>query len=394
MEDGSLALRSLPSSPVTSVTENDLPTMSQSIRPPRTLEPEHTLKPGVKDVFDGEERFSKENFSISESMSVTSSDQEKLLLLNKNMELRRVNQELMKLNEEWDRVYRNATTGLQQRVESLVQENAAAKQLNKRLLLKVENQQSTRDYYEQILQQELKKNHDLQDYISQLEGRSHQKHAHTARTADQQGLHDFVLIPDPTVPSSSDIRASPAPPFSSYSSGSRPAGGFPPSSSSSSCFSPFNQPETVPPDMATHYQPDGVQDLKEQLEALRCQTQIYEAEFQTEHKDHKNTLQENRRLRRKREEMRQQVALLQEQLKVYEDDFRKERSDKQVLQRLLVKKNFPTKDPVLIHRCNNDTKPPGGDKGTQSGERAHRQNHLHCPNHCYSGTLTNETLDC
>lgn len=45
-----------------------------------------------------------------------------------------------------------------------------------------------------------------------------------------------------------------------------------------------------------------------------CQTQIYEEEYETEHNDHKHTLQENRRLRKKREEMRQQVALLQEQV--------------------------------------------------------------------------------
>ncbi|CAL8270028.1 unnamed protein product [Boreogadus saida] len=386
MEDVSLALLSLPSSPLPSATENDFTSMSQSSRPPRSQEPEHMLKPGLKEkeVCDGEERFgsAEENFShVSESMSVTSGDQEKLLLLNKNMELRRVNQELMKLNEEWDRVYRHATADLQQRLESLVQETAAAKQLNKRLLLKVENQQSTRDYYEQSLLQEQKKNQDLQDYIRQLEGRRAQKHANTARTAhtagtdrtaDQQGLRDFVHIPEPTVSPSSDIRATPAPQSASYGSGSRPQGGFHPSSSSSSyasCFSPFNHPEAGPPDMGTQYRPDGDQDLKEQLQALRCQTQIYEAEFQTEHKDHKNTLQENRRLRRKREEMRQQVALLQEQLKVYEDDFRKERSDKQVLQRLLGKKNSPTKDAVLVHRCNNEQKPPGGDKGTHSGER-------------------------
>ncbi|CAL8305524.1 unnamed protein product [Arctogadus glacialis] len=404
MEDVSLALLSLPSSPLPSATENDFTSMSQSNRPPRSQGPEHTLKPGLKEVCDGEERFgsAEDNFShVSESMSVTSGDQEKLLLLNKNTELRRVNQELMKLNEEWDRVYRHATADLQQRLESLVQETAAAKQLNKRLLLKVENQQSTRDYYEQSLLQEQKKNQDLQDYIRQLEGRRAQKHAntartaHTDRTADQQGLRDFVHIPEPTVSPSSDIRATPAPQSSSYGSGSRPQGGFHPSSSSSyaSCFSPFNHPEAGPPDMGTQYRPDGDQDLKEQLQALRCQTQIYEAEFQTEHKDHKNTLQENRRLRRKREEMRQQVALLQEQLKVYEDDFRKERSDKQVLQRLLGKKNSPTKDAVLVHRCNNEQKPPGGDKGTHSGERAQGQNHPHCPNQCYIGTLSNENLD-
>ena len=50
------------------------------------------------------------------------------------------------------------------------------------------------------------------------------------------------------------------------------------------------------------------------IDVLCQQTQIYEAEYETEHNDHKNTLQENRRLRKKREEMRQQVALLQEQV--------------------------------------------------------------------------------
>lgn len=50
------------------------------------------------------------------------------------------------------------------------------------------------------------------------------------------------------------------------------------------------------------------------LTALYQQTRIYEAEYETEHNDHKHTLLENRRLRKKREEMRQQVALLQEQV--------------------------------------------------------------------------------
>lgn len=50
------------------------------------------------------------------------------------------------------------------------------------------------------------------------------------------------------------------------------------------------------------------------IDVLCQQTQIYEAEFQTEHNNHKHTLHENRRLRKKREEMRQQVVLLQEQV--------------------------------------------------------------------------------
>ncbi|KAG7283137.1 hypothetical protein CRUP_033083 [Coryphaenoides rupestris] len=386
MEEGSLPLLSLPSSPFTSVTERGSPSLSHSVGPPRSRESEGTLKPGVQDMCDGEERLvtAKENFSLfGESIPDTSDEvQEKVLLLNKNTELRRVNQELMKLNEEWDRVYRNATAVLQQRVESLVQENAAAKQLNKRLLLKVEHQQSARDYYEHVLLQELKRNQELQAYVGHLEqgckgGKPGNNTACTA--AGQQGLPDFVPNPqtDVVVPSSSDAPVSPTRPASCHgSSRFRPPGGSPSSSTSSTSsssttttsFSTFIHQEAGPPDAWTHnHKPDGTRELKEQLEALRCQTQIYEAEFQTEHKDHKNTQQENRRLRRKREEMRQQVALLQEQLKVYEDDFRKERSDKLVLQRLLLKKKTSaSKDPVLVHRCNNDMNPPGGDKRTQS----------------------------
>ena len=47
----------------------------------------------------------------------------------------------MKLNEDWDQVYRSATLGLQHRVEALELENSAIKQLNNRLLLKAEQQQ-------------------------------------------------------------------------------------------------------------------------------------------------------------------------------------------------------------------------------------------------------------
>lgn len=73
------------------------------------------------------------------------------------------------------------------------------------------------------------------------------------------------------------------------------------------------------------------------------------------------------------------VVLLSTKLKVYEDDFRRERSDKQMLQRLL-KKTSPNKDPVLIHRCNNEQQPVGGDKRTQSGEKS-KQHHPLCPKH-------------
>lgn len=47
----------------------------------------------------------------------------------------------MKLNEDWDQVYRSATLSLQQRVAALELENTAIKELNSRLLLRVEHQQ-------------------------------------------------------------------------------------------------------------------------------------------------------------------------------------------------------------------------------------------------------------
>lgn len=63
------------------------------------------------------------------------------------------------------------------------------------------------------------------------------------------------------------------------------------------------------------------------------------------------------------------------QLKVYEDDFRRERSDKQMLQRLLLKKTPPSKELVLMHRCNNEQQPLGGDKRTKTEETRPQQHH-------------------
>ncbi|XP_033977341.1 uncharacterized protein si:ch211-153b23.7 [Trematomus bernacchii] len=306
---------------------------------------------------------------ITESMIVTSTDQEKLQLLNKNTELRRVNKELMKLNEDWDQVYRSATLGLQSRLEALELENTAIKQLNGRLLLKVDHQQSAKEYYEQALMQELRKNQELHEYIRLLENRMHQPDRD--RPPAPQGSFSAVIrgpvsgpITDP--PECPELLPSHVPGYSPSSTFSHP------SSSPEAGRQGKSQKSATPL--------GEVKALKEQLEALQCQTQIYEEEYQTEHNDHKHTLQENRRLRRKREETRQQVALLQEQLKVYEDDFRRERSDKQMLQRLLLKKTPPNKDPVLVHRCNNEQQPAGGDTRTQSGEKR-KQHHPLCPKH-------------
>ncbi|XP_054648307.1 uncharacterized protein si:ch211-153b23.7 isoform X2 [Dunckerocampus dactyliophorus] len=291
------------------------------------------------------DRSLSEDQHVTESMSITSADQEKLLLLNKNTELRRVNKELMKLNEEWDQMYRSTTLRLQHRLESLEQENTTLKDLNSKLLLKVENQQNAKAYYEQALMLELKKNKELQEYIRLQEGRMHQQPIQKATNLDPSS---------PSLPSS-------------YG---------PPASSRLDVLLLGKHPNCGPQ--------QEVQDLKEQLEALRCQIEIYAAEYQMEHNNHKYTLQDNRRLRRKREEMRQQVELLREQLKVYEDDFRRERSDKQMLQRLLLKKTPPDREPALVQRCNNEWQPQEGDKWTQTGARVHpqvEQHHPLCPKH-------------
>ncbi|XP_029298271.1 uncharacterized protein LOC115015176 isoform X2 [Cottoperca gobio] len=283
---------------------------------------------------------------------------------------------LMKLNEDWDQVYRSATLGLQHRLETLELENTAIKQLNGRLLLKIEHQQSAKEYYEQALMQELKKNQELHEYIRLVESRTH----HPDRDCPPAPQGSFsavirgpVLGPITNPPGGPNLSPSHVSAYNPSSSS------FPASSSPGAGRQGKSQRNGNPQGTLGGSQQE-VHALKEQLEALQCQIQIYEAEYQTEHKDHKHTLQENQKLRKKRDETRQQVALLQEQLKVYEDDFRRERSDKQMLQRLLLKKTPPNKDPVLIHRCNNEHQPPGTDKRTQSGEKR-KQHHPLCPKH-------------
>lgn len=304
-------------------------------------------------IFSGEEQFTL----ITESMSITSADEEKLQLLNKNTELRRLNKELMKLNEEWDHIYHSTSVGLQQRVVALEEESTALKQLNSRLLLKVEHEQNKREYYEQTLMQELKKNQHLQQYIRLLESRLHQtdfnQWTRGTKIPDISETSDSKLLQQSSKPSM-DVR-------STVSSGTK------------SSLKMAGTEMQIKSDSTRE-----VQDLKEQLEALRCQTKIYEADYKTEQKDHERMLQENKRLRRREGEMRQQMLLLQEQLKVYEDDFQKERSDKRILQRLLMKKSPAEKDPVLVHRCNNDQDRPRTDRRKQRGEQ--RGGYI-CPNH-------------
>ncbi|XP_028271315.1 TNFAIP3-interacting protein 2 [Parambassis ranga] len=348
-----------------SISDSSLPQSQQEHKPAEELWTEDVSPIGDR-LLSTEEQVTL----ITDSLTVTSTDQEKLLLLNKNTELRRVNKELMKLNEDWDQVYRSATQGLQHRLEALELENNAIKQLNSRLLLKVEHQQSAKEYYEQALMQELKKNQELQEYLRLLENKMH----HPERDCKPAKLGNLTASLSTTNPAG-DPNVS-----RSHVSGCRTSSSFFQASPSPEAEWQGKSQNSRNPVRGLGDSHKEVKDLKEQLEALRCQTEIYEAEYQTEHNDHKHTLQENRRLRKKREEMRQQVALLQEQLKVYEDDFRRERSDKQVLQRLLLQKTPQSQDPVLVHRCNNEQRLLGGDKRTHSGEKR-KQHHPLCPKH-------------
>ncbi|XP_039550174.1 spindle pole body component 110 isoform X1 [Pimephales promelas] len=343
-------------SPQSSLSEEDSSSKERSLP-----EEENDLQSEqVEDVAHEESLLSGEEqlTLITESMSITSSDEEKLQLLNKNTELRRLNKELMKLNEEWDHIYHSTSVSLQQRVADFEEENAALKQLKSRLLLKVEHEQNKGEYYEQTLMQELKKNQHLQEYIRLLESRLHQTDLHQwtrgTQTPDMSGTSDSRLLQRSSKPSL-DVR---------------------------STVSPGTKSSLRLAVMGMEIQSDPVrevQDLKEQLEALRCQTKIYEADYKTEQKDHERMLQENKRLRRREADMRQQMALLQEQLKVYEDDFHKERSDKQILQRLLMKKSPAEKDPVLVHRCNNEQDRPRTDRRKSRGDQ--RGGYV-CPKHC------------
>uniref|UniRef100_A0A8C3S519 TNFAIP3 interacting protein 3 n=1 Tax=Chelydra serpentina TaxID=8475 RepID=A0A8C3S519_CHESE len=306
---------------------------------------------------------------ISESMTVTSADEEKLLLLNKNTELRRINKELMKLNQEWDQIYHTTTLGLQQKMGALQQEVVILKQQTERLSMKLEHEQNKREYYEQTLIQELKKNQHLQEYVRQLEGRQH--HVREKRTS----AGSKVLA---SVPWEEFVEAQFPLPRKSLKENS-------PKKHEAS--QKVQEGETYKPRTCKHLAQVNnssdpvkeVTDLKDQLEALKCQTEIYEADYRTEHKDRERIKAENEKLRKKEEEMRQQMALLREQLKIFEDDFRKERSDKQLLQRLLKSKASP-QEPILVHRCNSQERP--GVPASPANSTSSTSKRGNCSKHC------------
>lgn len=300
---------------------------------------------------------------ITESMSVTASDEEKLQLLNKNTELRRLNAELMKLNQQWDEIYHNTTERMHHAVRALQDEVQILRQHNDKLSMKLEHEQNKREFYETSLLQEMKRNQKLQEYVRHLEGMLHyntlsQRGAHSTK---EMNIHsDLTMSIFPALMTQQQI-------FKGCSDHSSEKGEQVSKKQQTSQDQKrtnmsllSHQSKQQPKAVATE---QDINQLKEQLQALKCQTEIYAADYKTEYIDRERMKTENEKLKKKEQEMREQMLILKEQLKVYEDDFRKERCDKQVLQRLLKSRNT-TRDPVLVHRCNNVTHYKGSFEST------------------------------
>ncbi|XP_074134269.1 uncharacterized protein LOC141548893 isoform X2 [Sminthopsis crassicaudata] len=222
---------------------------------------------------------------ISENMA-TSANEEKLIFLNKTTELRRINQNLLKLNLEWDHIYRMSTLQMQQKVNSLKMEVAGLKQCTERLIRKIEHEQNKKEYYKQTLLHECQKNQQLQEHVRQLESKLYQKNE---RRTLVNVLEDYDTFPTPLTRKGFKNKG----PKIVY------------------CEHHLDVPN------------------------LEKETAIFEVDPLTQYKEREEMKAENENLRKKEEEMRQQMAILQEELKVFEDDFWKEHCDKEVSQPLL-----------------------------------------------------------
>ncbi|XP_061454097.1 uncharacterized protein LOC133371116 [Rhineura floridana] len=320
---------------------------------------------------------------ISENMTVTSADEEKLLLLSRNTDLRQINKELMKLNQEWGAIYQATQLEMQHNVGSLQEEVAALKMQVQKLSAKLEHEQRKREYYQHILFQEMKWSQAWQEYLWRLDGQTMHSREMRPRSASPKRASDASadlwggerrLAPGPVVanlctpPKESKVSAPlpweefTAPLHALPRKGSvtnrpheeaspRLCGG---SSTEDKDHQRFAQQSRG----STSDAEKKVADLKEQLVALKYQTEIYKAEYMTEQQDRQRIKAENAKLQNKEEEMRQQMALLEEQLKIFEDDFWRERSDKQILQRLLKRKPDTKEKPAIPeHRCSGGEKP-------------------------------------
>ncbi|XP_072126740.1 uncharacterized protein [Mobula birostris] len=325
-------------------------------------------------IQNGTELGDEENVTfITESMSVTTADEEKLLLLNKNTELRCINQKLMKLNQDWDQIYRVATSELQQRLAVLQMEVLETNQHACALSKKLDNEQCKREYYEQSFMQEMKRNQQLQEYVKQLENK-----LHTIGEGHQLPLKDQPWRPTLSDKTADNIVQKPE---------VNQKQAVPSSANHAQVFAKSREPghcRMTKPEESQHRPPYGISqkectELLDQMAALMCQTKLFESDYKTERKDRQRTQAENERLKKVTEDMYLQMNLLQEQLKIYEDDFKRERSDKQILQRLLKSKS-ESKEPVLIHRCNNTHQKSGEIKRIQCSKHC-IERHPNCSNH-------------
>ncbi|KAM4020316.1 uncharacterized protein ACNLHF_000772 [Anomaloglossus baeobatrachus] len=290
---------------------------------------------------------------ITESMSVTVSDEEKLQLLNKNTELRKLNAELMKLNQKWDEIYRNTTERMHYTARTLQDEVQILRQHSDKLSVKLEHEQNKREYYETSLVQEMKRNQKLQEYVRHLEVMLHYNELSQcgAHGVKKGTVHSDLPPPIfPPVMIQQDYKEG-SDHFSNKSQ--QVSKNYLPSEDHKLPNKKVRCQKNKQELKSVTTEQDVVQ-LKEQLQTLKCQTEIYAADYKTEHVDRERVKTENDKLKKKEKEMKEQMLILKEQLKVYEDDFRKERCDKQILQRLLKCCNT-SRDPILVHRCNNVT---------------------------------------
>ncbi|XP_069842672.1 TNFAIP3-interacting protein 1-like [Dendropsophus ebraccatus] len=300
---------------------------------------------------------------ITESMSVTASDEEKLQLLNKNTDLRRLNAELMELNQQWDEIYRSTTERLHHTARTLQDEVQLLRQHSDKLSMKLEHEQSKREFYETSLHQEMKRNQKLQEYVRHLEGILH------FNTLTQRGAHSAKEMNIHPGPTPSIVPAVMAQPQNCKGCSDHLSEKVEQISKNQQTSQDHKLPSktfhrhTNKQEIKTVATERDINLLKEQLQALKCQTEIYEADYKTEHTDRERMKTENEKLKKKEKEMREQMLILKEQLKIYEDDFRRERCDKQVLQRLLRSRNT-TREPILVHRCNNVTHCKGAFEST------------------------------
>ncbi|XP_020651513.3 uncharacterized protein LOC110080171 isoform X2 [Pogona vitticeps] len=306
-----------------------LPVQDPGDQRPSRLDPSEPLPrqkpPGAPVGLSFLERSNSEEIPsyLSDNTTVTSADEEKVLLLNRNTELRQRNKE------------------------------------------------SRREYYENTLFQELKHSQVMQEYVRQLEG---QQLCSQRPPPPESGAGDLLPWEEPAAPPQclphrrwlKGKGMKPQSPAPLTVPGSENTGGR----------------ERLPctqHSISTHSDGrDEVSALKDQLEALKYQTEIYKAKYRMEQEDRLRVKAENLQLQKEEEELRQWMALLEEQLRIFEDDFRKERSDKQVLQRLL-KRNAGAQGPVLPPR----SRTPGGLAGlTPPPARESRgKNGIVCP-HC------------